>query len=143
MCARIPACVSNAKRRSVNASLVKCEYLTALDDPACCTSCLFAFAQVLVVTGVLMTAFQLLLAPPVINVIGIASWQRLGFIVGVPAMAAVPAATLLSWNYPFLFVMSVVANTLSMCALGAVSDTNYVAKDNALPRSYCMVFTLA
>eukprot|EP00752_Nemacystus_decipiens_P006569 g5915.t1 len=77
--------------------------------------------KVLVMTGVLMTAFQLALAPPVIKIIGIAAWQRLGFLVGVPAIAAVPAVKLLSWNNPSLFAVSVIANTLSLCSLSAVN----------------------
>eukprot|EP00903_Cladosiphon_okamuranus_P022385 g20588.t2 len=77
--------------------------------------------KVLVVTGVLMTVLEVFLSPPFVKAVGVGTWQRLGFIVGVPAVAAVPAVKLLSWNYPSLFVVSVIANTLALCALGAVN----------------------
>ena len=74
------------------------------------------------VTGMLMTLLEVVLSPPFIKIVGIGTWQRLGFIVGVPAIVAVPAVKLLSWNYPSLFVVSVIVNTLALCALGAVSE---------------------
>lgn len=69
-----------------------------------------------------MGVLQLVLFPPLIKVVGIAMWQRLGFFFGVLAFLAVPAVKTLSWNYASLFVASVVTNTLVMCSLGAVSD---------------------
>lgn len=77
----------------------------------------------LVVTGVLMTVFQLVVFPPVIKAVGVATWQRIGFVAGIPAFLAVPAVKMLSWNYPSLFAASVGANTLTLCSLGAVRSS--------------------
>lgn len=77
--------------------------------------------QVLLVTGVLMSLIQLLVVPPVIKLVGIATWQRLGSVIGIPAFIAVPSVTMLSWNYSSLFAVSVTANTLVFCSLAAVS----------------------
>lgn len=74
-------------------------------------------------TGVLMSASQLALFPPFIKVVGIAAFQRLGFLVGIPAFLAVPAVKMLSWNYPTLFAASVVVNMLAMSSLWAVSES--------------------
>lgn len=91
--------------------------LTAFDRPASRDAC----AQVLFVTGVLMSVFQLFLFPPVIKVVGIATCQRLGFLVGILSLLAVPAIKALSWNYPSLFAASAVANSFALCSLWVVS----------------------
>lgn len=79
------------------------------------------FFQVLVVTGLLMAVLQLILFPPLINVVGIATWQRMGSVIGIPAFIAISNVKILSWNYSSLFAVSVIANTLTNCCLGAVS----------------------
>lgn len=71
--------------------------------------------------GALMGLLQLVIFPPLIKILGIATWQRLGIIFGALAFLAVPAVRTLSWNSPSLFAASVVANTLVICSMGAVS----------------------
>lgn len=93
-------------------------------------------------TGVLMTVLEVVLSPPFIKAVGIGTWQRLGFLVGVPAIAAVPAVKLLSWNYPSLFGVSVIANTLALCALGAVSEATEFVHDNALFMLFCAIMSM-
>lgn len=78
-------------------------------------------AQVLLLTGLLMAVSQLVLFPSFIKTVGIATWQRLGCIIGVPAIITIPSVKMLSWNHPSLFAVSVTANTLTNCSLGAVS----------------------
>lgn len=76
-------------------------------------------------TGVLMSVFQLVFFPRFIKVVGIAAFQRLGFLVCIPAFLAVPFIKMLSWNYPTLFAASVVANSLALSSLWVVSDCHY------------------
>lgn len=87
----------------------------------------------LLATGVLMSVFQLVFFPPFIKVVGIAAFQRLGFLISIPAFLAVLAVKMLiSWNYPSLFAASVVANTLALCSLWAVSEATHFAMTTAL-----------
>lgn len=82
-------------------------------------------------TGVLMAVFQLLLFPPLIKVVGIATCQRLAFLASVPALLVVPAVKMLSWNYPSLFTVSVTANTLANCCVGVVSEAVEFVNDTS------------
>eukprot|EP00752_Nemacystus_decipiens_P004106 g3756.t1 len=88
---------------------------------------------VLVVTGVLMSTVQLVFFPPLIKVVGIAAFQRLGFVVGIPAFLAVPVIKMLSWNYPSLFAASVAANAFVLCSLWAVNLALAIGSTTTVP----------
>lgn len=73
-------------------------------------------------TGLFMGCVQMLLLPPIIKMVGITNWQRVGFCVGALAFIAIPSVRSLSWNYRSLFSASVAANTFAACGLSAVSE---------------------
>lgn len=76
----------------------------------------------MVATGAMMAMFQLFLFPPLIKMLGIMTWQRLGCGVGIAAFLAVPGVAVLSWNDGSLVALSVAVNTFANCSLGAVSS---------------------
>lgn len=76
-----------------------------------------------------MAVLQLFILPPIMKVVGIGTWQRLGCVVGVLAFLAVPAVKALSWNYPSLFAASVTVNTFALCGAAAVSGVKILARD--------------
>ncbi|CAM9990827.1 unnamed protein product, partial [Ectocarpus fasciculatus] len=77
----------------------------------------FQIGKVLVMTGLFMACFQLLLLPSLIKVVGITSWQRVGFCMAALAFIAIPSVRSFSWNYPSLVSASVVINTFAACGL--------------------------
>lgn len=79
-------------------------------------------AQVLVTTGAIMAVCQLVLFPPLIKMLGIMTWQRLGCGLGIAAMVAFPGVAVLSWDHRSLVFLSVAVNTLANCSFGAVSS---------------------
>lgn len=76
--------------------------------------------QVLFVTGLVMMVCQLIIFPPIISAVGIAMWQRIGYILGVLAFIAAPSVQTLSWNDASLYVVSVATNLAINCSLAAV-----------------------
>ncbi|CAM9856631.1 unnamed protein product, partial [Ectocarpus sp. 12 AP-2014] len=93
----------------------------------------FQIGKVLVMTGLFMACFQLLLLPPLIKVVGITNWQRVGFCVGALAFIAIPSVRSFSWNYPSLFSASVAANTFASCGLAAVTLAMSVGSTTLVP----------
>ncbi|CAM9177422.1 unnamed protein product [Scytosiphon promiscuus] len=91
--------------------------------------------KVLVATGVMMAAFQLVLFPPLIKMLGIMTWQRLGCGVGIAAFLAVPGASILSWNHSSLVALSVAVNTLANCSLGAIMLALQIGSTTLVPSS--------
>ncbi|CAN0081848.1 unnamed protein product [Ectocarpus sp. 12 AP-2014] len=93
----------------------------------------FQIGKVLVMTGLFMACFQLLFLPPLIKVVGITNWQRVGFCVGALAFIAIPSVRSFSWNYASLFSASVVVNTFASCGLAAVTLTMSVGSTTLVP----------
>ncbi|CAN0090137.1 unnamed protein product [Ectocarpus sp. 4 AP-2014] len=93
----------------------------------------FQIGKVLVMTGFFMACFQLLLLPPLIKVVGITNWQRVGFCVGALAFIAIPSVRSLSWNYSSLFSASVAVNTFASCGLAAVTLAMSVGSTTLVP----------
>ncbi|CAM9674916.1 unnamed protein product [Ectocarpus sp. 6 AP-2014] len=89
--------------------------------------------KVLVMTGVLMACCQLLLFPPLIKMVGITTWQRLGCRIGIAAFLAIPAVDVFSWNFNSLVGVSVAANTLANCSCGAVDLALSIGSTTLVP----------
>lgn len=72
-----------------------------------------------------MAFCQLCILPPVIMMVGIMTWQRLGCRVGVVAFIAVPAVKTFTWDYNSLFIGSVLVNAIAIFCMGAVSECGF------------------
>lgn len=70
-----------------------------------------------------MAVFQLSMFPPIIRLIGLTAWQRIGFALSALAFLTVPAVKVVSWNYASLYAASVTANTFVNCGMSAVSGS--------------------
>lgn len=80
------------------------------------------FDQVLFMTGVIMAVAQLVIFPPVIKILGVVKWMRIGCLLGISTFLAIPNVTFFSWNYSTLFAVSVAGVTVVNCCLAAVSE---------------------
>eukprot|EP00752_Nemacystus_decipiens_P004783 g4354.t1 len=91
--------------------------------------------KVFVASGLVLALCLLILFPPLIKLLGMTAWQRLGWLVSIPCFIVIPAAKTLSWNYPSLFTAATVANTGVAVGLAAaklalsVGSTTLVASD--------------
>eukprot|EP00752_Nemacystus_decipiens_P004782 g4353.t1 len=79
--------------------------------------------KVFVASGLVLALCLLILFPPLIKLLGMTAWQRLGWLVSIPCFIAIPAAKTLSWNYPSLFTAATVANTGVAVGLAAAKLT--------------------
>eukprot|EP00904_Undaria_pinnatifida_P002466 jgi/Undpi1/1221/HiC_scaffold_108.g14135.m1 len=77
--------------------------------------------QVLVATGVILTAFQLIVFPPLIVVFGMVKWQSMGCLLGVVTFVTVPNVRWINWNDTGLFILLVITINLVHCALAMVT----------------------
>lgn len=76
----------------------------------------------LVGTGVILTAFQLIVFPPLIVVFGMVKWQSIGCLLGVVTFVTVPNFRWINWNDTGLFIMLVITIYLVHCALAMVTS---------------------
>ncbi|CAM9645936.1 unnamed protein product [Ectocarpus fasciculatus] len=89
--------------------------------------------KVLVMTGVLMAFCELFLFPPLIKLVGITTWQRLGCRTGIAAFLAIPAVKVFSWDFNSLVGFSVAVNTLANCSCAAVCLALYIGSTTLVP----------
>ncbi|CAN0329264.1 unnamed protein product, partial [Pylaiella littoralis] len=88
---------------------------------------------VLVMTGAVTAPCQLFLFPPLIKMVGVMTWQRLGCGVGVAVFLAIPSIRILSQNYRSLFVLSVAANSLVNWFCAAVNLVLTIGSTTLVP----------
>ena len=60
--------------------------------------------------------------PRILKFIGIVRWQRIGWVVGVVTLVAVPNAKMLSWNSTSLFMLVALGGLLVNCSIAAVRE---------------------
>ena len=98
------------------------------------TSCALLSFQMLSVTGIFMTVLQLGVFPPIIRLVGIVNWQRVGCLLSVPFLLAVPYAKMLSWDEGSLFAVTVLGKLLVTCSVGTVRSSGACGlQGNACP----------
>ncbi|CAN0447881.1 unnamed protein product, partial [Ascophyllum nodosum] len=76
--------------------------------------------EVLLTTGIILGLLQLVVLPRILKFIGIVRWQRIGWVVGVVTLVAVPNAKMLSWNSTSLFMLVALGGLLVNCSIAAV-----------------------
>lgn len=76
--------------------------------------------------GGVISIFQFVVSPPLVKIIGVARYQRIGGTVGVPAFIAVSCVKSLTWNNTSLHVVLVMCGALSYSCMHAVRQHQHI-----------------
>lgn len=85
--------------------------------------------QVLATAGVGIIFYQFFVYPRLVPVVGLVRLQRVGLIVTIVGVFALPNLTYLPWNYGALYALSAIILTLLLCGYSMVSGSTIPSRN--------------